>query len=312
MNCYDKLKIITKINYIDNINNNEFISHYKDNELLYYKYQQKSPYSLLIMINYIHNELVIEFTSKILKERFVELINKNNIKQCLNNINDLYICSLDVDSILIDSSVVKCDETKVIGHDSIKEIVGIISTNITNHRKWITKPYKNGGIVIENIASTARYKKRLSFYDKSKELLKSENSTFLNSLKNKSEVLRHYNDKIHVELNINTIKQIKELLMIPNNNLNTVLNTEHSAILNVFDEAVKISCNNKVQNFSWRDSERKAMLEICDYDLIKVEMNMRNIVSKNTSITKTMKPYVELYHRLQTPSRQVDIRKLIA
>ena len=70
MLCLDKLKIITSINYIKDIKEgkNAFQSTYEGNELQCYKYKKSKPSSLLIMVNYLHNELAIEFTSKILKD----------------------------------------------------------------------------------------------------------------------------------------------------------------------------------------------------------------------------------------------------
>ena len=69
---FDKLKIVTNIRYISNINKELFIENKKGNEILYYKYKQKTPYNLIIIVNYFQNELVIEFTSKILKDKFIE------------------------------------------------------------------------------------------------------------------------------------------------------------------------------------------------------------------------------------------------
>ena len=41
MNCYDKIKIITNINYISNINTKAFNATLKDDEVIYYKYKQE-------------------------------------------------------------------------------------------------------------------------------------------------------------------------------------------------------------------------------------------------------------------------------
>ena len=43
---FDKLKIVTNIRYISNINKDLFIENKKGNEILYYKYIQKFPYNL--------------------------------------------------------------------------------------------------------------------------------------------------------------------------------------------------------------------------------------------------------------------------
>ena len=56
------MKLITSINYISDINSTVFLASIKADEVLYYKYQQDKPYSLLILVDYNHNELVLEFS----------------------------------------------------------------------------------------------------------------------------------------------------------------------------------------------------------------------------------------------------------
>lgn len=77
------------------------------------------------MINYQHNELILEFTGKILLDKYPSLINRDNIKDCLSEINKLDICSLDTDAIIQDSEVVKCDVTKDVEFEYIDKILKI-------------------------------------------------------------------------------------------------------------------------------------------------------------------------------------------
>ena len=83
MITFDKLKIVTNIEDITNIDTTVFVTQTKDGEILYHKYRQESPFCLLIQADYNKQELVIEFTGKILKEDYPQLINRNNIVQCL-------------------------------------------------------------------------------------------------------------------------------------------------------------------------------------------------------------------------------------
>ena len=53
----------------------------------YYKYLHEHPYLLNIIINEGRNEIVIEFTGKILKDDYHRLINIDTIHQCLSTIN---------------------------------------------------------------------------------------------------------------------------------------------------------------------------------------------------------------------------------
>lgn len=87
------MKLITSIDYISNINSTIFLATTNLDEVLYYKYQQDKPYSLLILIDYSHNELVLEFTGKILLDKYSALINRETIIDSLNNINKLGIFS---------------------------------------------------------------------------------------------------------------------------------------------------------------------------------------------------------------------------
>lgn len=304
------MKLITSIDYISDIDSSAFLSVTKFDEVLYYKYQQDKPYSLLIMIDYVHNELVLEFTGKILLDKYSQLINRENIKDCLNNINKLNICRLDVEAILLGSEVVKCDISKDIATD-INVINSTIRQNLTNYRKWTVKQY-NSGIVLENVVSTPRYKKRLAIYNKCKELEKVNNINFIDTLTSKNEILSYFKNKVRFELNINTKQQIRQLLNIPNNNIQNVLNTTANPILTVIDEAVKYEPQQqKAQTL--RDYEHELLLKDCDYDMVKVEAKVRALSSKNTSITRMMQPYKELYKRLQdNKASTIDIRALVA
>ena len=266
------MKLITSINYISDINSTVFLASIKADEVLYYKYQQDKPYSLLILVDYNHNELVLEFSGKILLDKYSQLINRETIKDSLNNVNKLNICRLDIEAILQDAEVVKCDVTKDIETD-INVINNTIRQNLTNYRKWTVKQY-NSGIVLENVVSTPRYKKRLVIYNKGKELEKVNNINFIDSLTAKNEILSYFKGKVRFELNINTKQQIRQLLNIPNNNIQNVLNATANPILTVIDEAVKYEPQQqKAQTL--RDYEHVLLLKDCDYDMVRVEAKVR-------------------------------------
>lgn len=307
---FDKMKLITSIDYISDINNTVFLATTNLDEVLYYKYQQDKPYSLLIMVDYCHNELVLEFTGKILLDKYPQLINRETIKYSLNNINKLNICKLDVEAILHNAEVVKVDVTKDIEAD-VNVINSTIRQNLTNYRKWAVKQY-NSGVVLENVVSTQRYKKRLAIYNKGKELEKVNNINFIDSLTAKNEILSYFKGKVRFELNINTKQQIRQLLNIPNNNIQNVLNATANPILTVIDEAVKYEPQQqKAQTL--RDYEHELLLKDCDYDMVRVEAKVRALSSKNTSITRMMQPYKELYKRLlDNKASIIDIRALVA
>ena len=71
MSCLDKLKIITSVNNIKDIDKKIFQTNSIGGILQSYKYRQTKPSLLEIRVDLIHNELAIEFTSKILKDNFI-------------------------------------------------------------------------------------------------------------------------------------------------------------------------------------------------------------------------------------------------
>lgn len=311
MNSYDKIKIITNINYIQNINTKAFNATLKDDEVIYYKYKQESPYNLIIIVNYQHNELSIEFTAKILLDDYYKLINRDTIHSCFRQINSLGICSLDFDKILNNSIVVKCDYTKDIIFNNLSEITKAVRANLKNYTKWVIKEYR-GGISIENIAKTPRYKKRLTIYDKGKELKKSNNYNFLNTISNQDYLIKYFENKIRFELNINSMEQLRKLLNIPDNTLINVLNSSCNPILTVIDESIKFGDTAPIQKISLKDYERLLLIKECDNDIVKVEAKIRSLVPKNTSITLKMKPYRELCNGLNNVIEHLDLRKLVS
>ena len=304
------MKLVTSLDHITNIHTQYFNVNLREGEVLYYKYDQKVPCSLLIMIDYSHNELILEFTGKVLQEHYTQLINIETIGECIDKINKLRICYLDKDAIIHNSNVVKCDVTMDIEADLTK-ITSTVRQNLINYSKWSTKPYNNG-VVVENVVSTAKYKKRLSIYDKSKELSKGSSKHFLNSISNKDEVLGYYNDKIRFELNLNSISQVRQMLDIPDNNIQSVLTSTANPILRVIDEAVKYK-ETKIRTFTLRDYERELLLKECDYDLAKVEAKVRAFSKKSTSIMRAMQPYKDLFHQIRLDQNtEIDIRKLVS
>ena len=70
MLTFDKLKIVTNYEDISDINTSVFVTQTKDGEVLYYKYKQETPFSLLIQADFNKQELVLEFTGKILMDDY--------------------------------------------------------------------------------------------------------------------------------------------------------------------------------------------------------------------------------------------------
>ena len=89
----------------------------------------------MVMVNYQHNELILEFTGKILLDNYTSLICTGTAMDCLSQINRLGICHLDVDSIMEDCNVVKCDVTKDIECNQMQDIITNVRQNLSNYKK---------------------------------------------------------------------------------------------------------------------------------------------------------------------------------
>ena len=305
---FDKLKLVTGINYISDIDTNIFLTQSKGDNVLYYKYHQTIPFSLIIQADVNKDELSIEFTGKILMDDYPNLINHTNIRKCFDTINAMGICRLDVDRILELSDVVKCDVTQDV-RLPLQEVTQI-KQHLTNFDKWGSTKYERDGLVIANKAKTQKYKKRLSIYDKTKELDKATNKEFLRLLYDKQALLDQLKDKTRFEINIVTKEQIRKLLNIQDCKLSSVLYSDANPILTVFDEAINLN-GTTINHTNKKDYMLELVIKDCDYDLEKVEAKIRSLTPKTTSIKREMQPFRELYGRIQNNCFQKSVRDLL-
>lgn len=309
---FDKLKIVTRIEDIAEIDTSAFTTHTKDGEILYYKYSHKSPYSLLIIADKKKGILSIEFTGKILLEDYPKLINRYNIMKCFDAINHLNICHIDSDAIIEHGVVNKCDVTRDVPCGQMKDIIQQTKQNIINYDKWNCDKYEENGLVIYKTVKTARYKERLCIYDKGREMDKARNREFLYSISERAKVADYFKGKIRFELNIDTRAKIMQLLGIPDNRLVSVLSAGTNPILKVYDEAIK-ERTTSMHCSSLKERMMAALIRECNNDLERVEIEIRNSIPNSTSVRRTMQPFRELYAKMeQGKFTPVDVRSLIA
>ena len=181
----------------------------KNGRISCWHFSQKEPYNLYIEKNRERNELIIEFTGKILQNDYPSLINQETMRQCLYNINMLDICHLDVDHIMSDATVVKCDITQDVQYDNLQYLTTGISSSIKNHKKYTCRKDGNN-ITITNNVSTPNRKIRLTIYDKDNEMALLKNKSFYSSINNLNSIREYFSKKIRFELNLNSIYQIKK------------------------------------------------------------------------------------------------------
>ena len=287
MLTFDKLKIVTNIDYIQIDDIDRFQQTIKNNTLTELKFNITSPYLLYIEIDYLEKELVIEFSGKILGSDYKKLISTETIRQCFENINSLGVCSLDVEAILADAIVVKCDVTQDVYCADIPSVTNYIRSNISNYQSYAAKLLRNGNFVVDKNVTTRQAKKRLTIYDKGKEMNKMENRRFLEKYDVSAEDFR---DVCRFEMNLNSIAQIKSSLGITDTRLMSVLTSTKNPILDFLDGVV--ADTDSVIPLTNKQSYITALvLQDCNNDLAVVEEKMRQLYSKGTNLSKVMKPY---------------------
>lgn len=153
------------------------------------------------------NEIIIEISGKILKEDYINLINKNNIFKVVENINNKGI-SFDPYKML-DAEVLRFDVTNNIEvENNIDEYLKAIYLHGKESYKYNAKPYKHHGVTFIKNNITKRLKDRLVIYNKPIEIIKDKKmmqyikfSDFLKvlrfetNLKNKHQIRKRLNIK---------------------------------------------------------------------------------------------------------------------
>lgn len=233
---FDRVKIVTSSEYLEVPKVSDFIViSNKKNGTELYKYNSRSPYFLAIMINPISLRASIEFTGKILLDKYPQLISIETIDECLNRINEEGICQLNVEKIIENSKVSKLDIT--IDLDiPIEDLKNILSMAIKDPKKWIGKIRKRNGIdIAKDVKSNSTRKERISFYNKGEELNRSTNIPFIQKLKDPLALLNYFEGKTRVEYNLTSGVMIKKILEIDSLELLDVFSSKTPVIGKVVD-----------------------------------------------------------------------------
>ena len=299
MLTFDKLKIITSINYIQNVNLKHFQTIIKNDMVTAYQYQQISPYLLYIEKDIEDNELVIEMTGKVLGAQYPELISKDTIRACFDNINALGICRLETDKILNDAKVVKADVTRDINYFDIGALTKELQSCIKNNKRYPTENV-NGNFVVTKKVQTQNRKVRLTIYDKEKEMNKVDNQRWLETFGKDivAGINQYFKGKVRFELNLGSIKAIKEWLSINDTSLQSVLNAAANPIMNFLDKILVDNAEARLAK-SVRDLERLAFMKERKYDMTAIEQAVTALKSPKTNLSQAMRPYHLLYNALQ-------------
>ena len=284
MLTFDKLKLVSSIKNISIYDENAFEVKVKDGKVHSLLYYQETPFLLRIKIDYVRNELVVEFSGKVLGSDYPKLISIETIYQCFQNINELGFCRIDPDAML-NSEVVTCDVTKDIKWSDASSLVPYIQGHISNFKIYNCS-VKCDNITIEKNVISRKCKKRMIIYNKEKEMTSVKNRAFVE----KYNLDGAFKDIWRFEINLNSKEQIRNSLDLSDNKLLSVLQSEATPIASFIKDAV--SPPTVPIKYNDRKSYLMALvLKDCDYDITKVDAKLRELYAPGTKFSKLLKPY---------------------
>ena len=286
---FDRIKIKSNYKYLLNtkVKFNEMF-HSRSGEKIGIFYSSKDdiniPYNLYIAVSYIKQTLTLEFSSKILKEKYPDLISRDTIKECLTNINQLNICDIDVDSILSNGAITSVDVTYDANLILSDNLLDALNSQVNNYRRFKWAHYDKEGIMFTKDVKSKDCTETIILYNKEKEICTSHNKDFLNSLSQPQTVMNYLN--------------------LADTKISSVLNSDTNPILTQFDKVFSNSTAN-MPNTTFDDYENWAMkiiLERYNGDLKLLEQDVRSKFSSRSGATKRMKKFETVYHAMTSAS----------
>ena len=304
------MKLVSSVDNIVVLNGFEVST--QNNQVVRQKFKITSPCLVEIVINTESNELTIEFTAKLLKSNYPLLINANTFRTCLEAINRLGVCVLNIEAIMNDAYIVKCDVTKDVAGVDSPNLKDYISTHIANHNQWTMRPVRNNdNVILEKNVVTSRNKRRLSIYNKEEEMRKATNKDFLAWAG--KDVKDSFKGITRFELSLTTCAAIRSVLMIDDTRLATVLNADANPIADLLDSALrKDTCfTSTITRLSQFD--KQTTLAYYNWDIEAIEKNAR-IIYKERYHKNKLEPYQRLIdahaHNALIPPDTYDFQTL--
>lgn len=296
MITFDKVKLVASIDTIQEFDENQFEMTVKNGKTTY-KYYQETPYLLVIKIDYVEHEVVIEFTGKVLGKDYPKLISSATIRQCFQNINESGIIKLDIDA-MMDADVVKCDVTKDVHSNNVPELTNYVRQHISSYHRFVCRKLRNNNLVVEKNVITRKMKKRMTIYDKGKEMQKVENQRFVEAYGLEGA----FDGVCRFEMNLNSKEQIRQALGTRNTKLQAVLSSDANPIADFLDEVIETP-KTPMAMTDKKSYITMLVLKDCDYDLEKVEAKMRQLYPRRgTSFSTIMQPYRQMMEQINTPA----------
>lgn len=298
--------LVADIDAVQIIDETAFVKQCKGEYVSSLRFHQETPYFLSIKIDYEKRESVIEFTGKILLKDYPKLISEETISQCFENINALGFCQIDIDS-MMDADVTKCDVTKDIPYDDVPTLTSYIKSHISNYNMFVCKKARNNNLILEKNVTSRKCKKRMTIYDKGKEMSNADNRQFIHD----NGLEGAFDGKCRFEINLNSQKQIRDSLRISNTKLKTVLTSDANPIADFVEVAVSQSASEQAYG-DRKEYFTLLVLKDCEYDLEKVEAKMRSLYKRGTKFSEVMQPYRDMLNKIQYQGEESLVSEILS
>lgn len=304
---FDTVKIRTKKEYLINTNIQFNKNYNKNGDLTGIYYNSKNdkliPYDLYIGISYTSQSLTLEFSSKILLGAYPKLITRATFRQCLDNINKLNICTIDVDRIVNDCYFSKVHITNDMDYMLTTDKLNLLNLCVGNYRRFKWEHYEGEGIRFTKDVKSKDCKESIVVYNKEKEIQSSKNKQFLNLLDNPDAVVAYFNGKTRFEMELNSPKKICDFLNIGSTHVSYIFGSEVNPLLIQFNKVFgEGNIENKYSITNYEDYSMQVIIEKHNGDLKKIEQEMKDLhvysSKSRTGLSERMKKIKQFHSEM--------------
>lgn len=257
-------------------------------------------------------ELILRFTSKILKQEFYKLISLNTIFDCFKNLNELKLIRLNITPKLLDEfEVVMADVTmdKKMPESFIKdfEIYTVVHFKNTMRDSLDLPRYPESNLIMSNRVKNRKYLQRLTIYNKYDEVKRMQPIHRL-----PHEVVEQFKGIYRLECNLKSKQKVKEALNITSERvtLRDVLNAQAQPFRDVYKKFVQLGAT----PLEMKKRTEECVRQICKkykYDLVKIEYYLRQTYKSYSR--RLLGPYQQVCaeHQKKGSSRDMSLVKEI-
>lgn len=315
MNGYDTIKIKFPLDCVESFTAAKFDSK-TDKHGITSQFAQLGKVTGLnsVKLCEANNEVTIEFSAKILKASYPQLLTLATIRPALETINSLGLVAFDVEKVLGTGKVLKCHQTQDFGllqplQDYARPLLLL---NVAD--KWDLRDESGKGSSIRYLRQTKRNGEVLKIYNKWLEYNTSPNWHFRNSLttSEKTLVASQLIDKTRAELSVIGSKKIqrhyklndecllKDLLASEVNALATVFNNITTQVFEVVNDSEEININemNFINKLDLDELERFSALKAVGFCWEKMDTLLKT-KCKKTTLYKRRPLYREMLMKWQ-------------